>query len=359
MAGGAARIGDRPGVEGRLAGAPNICPRASPRPRGPPQAPKDGHALVRRHRAGRRGLPAGRCRAGGRRGQHDAAQRRRLPRLRRRDHAHRLLRHRLRRLGARRRSPRRAGRPPPARRRLRQPGRRVARLERALLPRGRARRRPRHALPLRDGPAREPHRHARRAARGRRRQAAPRHRGARGAQRVRPLQRAARAGRPPCATTPRGCTAGPRRTRPCARCPSSGPSLGTWRGAPQGGRPARVARPRQHPPLHGRRLPEPASTCASELARGQRRLGRQARLGDGGRLPQRAATPRATSRRRPRRAAAVYLVRTFLEHFEQRHRAHLRLRADRQQARARRGATPSSTSACCATTSRPSPRSPR
>ena len=298
-----------------------------------PRAPKDDMRSFAAIAARPRGLPAGRRRAGGRRGHDDAAQRRRLPRLRRRDDAHRLLRHpygdwprvvdRLDELGVRHLRDGAYGNPGAewrdwneryyravehaADRGMRflfgmgRPGNRTGTLDQLLAVVGG---RLRHAAEALEAPNEFDH------------------------------FVAARAGRPPCATTPSGCTAEPRRTRRCAGCPCWARRWAPGRGLAGPATTARgwTAATSTRTRAGARRA---RSTCARSLRARQRRLGRQARVGDGGRLPQRAATRRATSRRRRRRAAAVYLVRTFLEHFKKRHRAHVRVRAPGQVARAR------------------------
>ena len=183
--------------------------------------------------------------------------------------AHRLLRHRLRGLAAA--SSTRLDEL--GVRHLREgvyanPAPQLARLERALLPRGRARRRARHPLHLRHQPAgqRAP---ARSTSSWRvvGRPPAQRRRGARGAQRVRQVRRRpALAGRcsPPTARDLYRKAKATRALR--GRCRSSARPSRRPTGPRRVGDQRTLARRRQHPPLHGRAVPRPARTCAPSCA---------------------------------------------------------------------------------------------
>ena len=155
-----------------------------------------------------------------------------------------------------------------------------------------------------------------RPARGRRRgPAAPRRRGARGSERVRQVRRrpalAVAARRPTAATLYRKVKA---HAVACARCRSSGRSFSTA-GPPKlfGDQRSWMDRG-QRPSLHGRALAGPRPPAHRARARASR-LGRQAGLGDRGGLPQRHARDAPGSRPSRSAVAAIYLLRTFLEHF--------------------------------------------
>ena len=235
----------------------------------------------------------------------------------------------------------------------------VARLERALLPGGRPGRRPRHALRLHRRQARRPE--AARStqllavARGRLRHAAEaleepneydHFNGGRGwAARLTALQ-------------PRALPQGQAQPARCAGCRCVGPSLRRPRAAPAASATsAPTSTSATSTPTRAACRPT-RSTCAPSSPR-QRGLRPQAGVGDRGRLPQRDAQPRRGQPGVSERAAAVYLTRTFLEHFQSGIRRTYAYELLDETARARAGATRSSTSACCAATSRPSPPSPR
>ena len=128
---------------------------------------------------------------------------------------------------------------------------------------------------------------------------------------------AAAAGRPSSPPTAASCTARPRRDPPLRDAAGDRARRSGTPGAPAAARrPARLPRRRAtSTPTRAACRPAPAH-LRTELARDEQRLGPQAGVGDRGGLPQRrCAVPRRRSRRSPSRPAAVYLLRTFLEHF--------------------------------------------
>ena len=133
------------------------------------------------------------------------------------------------------------------------------------------------------------------------------------AQRARPLRRDGLEGRP-ADLGPRPVRQGQGRPRP-ALAAGHRPVARRPQRARGPGRPVRLPRRRQHPPLHRRLEPEPAPHRRRADA-DQGRLGTKPRRGHRGRLPHLAARPRTSTSPPPTsRPAAVYTLRTVLEHF--------------------------------------------
>ena len=236
-------------------------------------------------------------------------------------------------LAADRRPARRAGRAAPARRRLRQPVAAVARLERALLPGGGAGRRRGMRFTFgmgRPGDGGGTIDDRIRVLSGRLRHAAealeapnefdkyvggPKWPSV--LSRLRPRALPQGQGQPALRSLP---VLGPSFATPRRSGAASATSAPGWTSATSiptraGSRPTRA-----HPHRAG--------------ARQRHRRQPQAGVGHRGRLPQRPARDGRASRRCPSAPAAVYLLRTFLEHFRSGIAPHLRLRADRREARA-------------------------
>ena len=169
----------------------------------------------------------------------------------------------------------------------------------------------------------------------------------------RQVRAAAGAGRRCSPPTTASCTARRRRNPALRSLPILGPSFASANGAEPGRQPAPLARRRQHPSLHGRALPRPPRTCAPSSPRGITAGSKPVWATEAG-FHNALRSGRGEQPPVSERAAAVYTAHVPRA-LRRRHPAHLRCTSCSTRSPSRAAGTPSSTSACCATTSRRKP----